>query len=343
MAILIVEDGSRRSVVHLDDRVSIGRSSENRVVIDAEGVAPVQAYVCRERGGYVLIPSSNATSISLNGKHVADRNRLYHGDEISIGPAKLAFLVERDEPAAEKNGGPRQAAGPVAQESKSTIRFYCKCGGRLRARKALAGRHGKCKYCGQRVRIPHASVDSTDAVSLINRQASPKKHPEASEAEAVEEICSVCQCSIEADDGTTVCSACGLPFHQECWDENLGCAAYGCSNVNVLKHGADISIPAQPFPPPVHPPPMPGRTPRQGLPSSADEIPWEFVFLGGSAIAAILSTVTFGLPSLAVAVLAGRYAANARQPRWPILLAVWGISGLAVIIGLILSAFLWLS
>ena len=136
-------------------------------------------------------------------------------------------------------------------------------------------------------------------------------------------------------------AACGLPFHQECWDENLGCAAYGCCNVNVLRHGADITIPMPPLPrPPGHPPSLPGQTPWQPPPSSDDEIPWEFVFLGGSAIAAIVSTATYGLPSLAVAAGAVCYAANARRPRWPILLAVWGISGLAVLIGLTLSAIL---
>jgi hypothetical protein len=76
---------------------------------------------------------------------------------------------------------------------------------------------------------------------------------------------------------------------------------------------------------------------------SGDQIPWEFLFLAGSAIAALISVVTYGLPSLAVAASAVVFAVNAKKPEIPILLGVWTVSGLAFFVGLFLSWVLWSS
>lgn len=68
------------------------------------------------------------------------------------------------------------------------------------------------------------------------------------DCEASTSICSICQCPVEPHDEVTECNACGLPFHQECWEENQGCAAYGCRNVHALKQGPDISVDGQALP-----------------------------------------------------------------------------------------------
>jgi hypothetical protein len=48
-------------------------------------------------------------------------------------------------------------------------------------------------------------------------------------------VCNICSYPIEQQlEKKTVCSACGLPFHSECWHEIGGCSAYGCTNVNLL-------------------------------------------------------------------------------------------------------------
>ena len=47
--------------------------------------------------------------------------------------------------------------------------------------------------------------------------------------------CGICQSAIFPDENTTTCPRCNLTFHAECWTENLGCASYGCEQVNALK------------------------------------------------------------------------------------------------------------
>jgi ssDNA-binding Zn-finger/Zn-ribbon topoisomerase 1 len=42
--------------------------------------------------------------------------------------------------------------------------------------------------------------------------------------------CSICQTAIVTGEKVVQCPDCGLPFHDECWTENRGCSAYGCSS-----------------------------------------------------------------------------------------------------------------
>lgn len=341
MASLIVKLGSRKSVVQLNDRASIGSSASSDCVID--GVASTQAQIRRDGRNYVLIPVDAGQAVMVNGEHVSGRHCwLRNGDQISIGEAVLVFQDQPGQRAkAKQNGGSGHADKRADRGSNSTVTFYCQCGNRLRARKALAGRHGKCKRCGERVQIPHTSTDDAQAEAKPSQQVAAKQGPEIVAAETVEEICCICQCPIELHDEMTVCDACGLPFHQECWGENLGCAAYGCRNVDALKQGADISIDGQALPLEEFDP-LPYQVPAaQPVGSASEEMPWEFLFLAASVLAALVSIITCGFPSLMVAASACVYAAKMREPNFLILAAVWGVSGIAFLVGAVLSYFLW--
>jgi ketosteroid isomerase-like protein len=59
--------------------------------------------------------------------------------------------------------------------------------------------------------------------------------------------CPYCQSKIKTGADFIVCSHCGTPHHQECWDENGGCTTYGCRNnpatenkVNFVNEAEDI-------------------------------------------------------------------------------------------------------
>jgi predicted RNA-binding Zn-ribbon protein involved in translation (DUF1610 family) len=39
------------------------------------------------------------------------------------------------------------------------------------------------------------------------------------------------------------CPACGASHHRECWEENGGCAVYGCVNGPVIEKRRDIEVP----------------------------------------------------------------------------------------------------
>ena len=216
--------------------------------------------------------------------------------------------------------------------SKDEIfRFLCDCGAALVAKTSQAGRKGKCKKCGRISDIP--SLD--DVVPL---EAAPD------DADAVQEVCSVCQTAIEDDDPRVVCGACGLPFHTECWRENLGCSAYGCENVNVLKQGPDITINQLPATPQTLSVPMSAPGASAASANMSDEIPWPYVLLGSSAIGCLLSIVMCGLPSLIVLFATAAYGqlkGFKKDPAIPIICFI--VSGLGFLGGLVLSLAFWRS
>lgn len=210
-------------------------------------------------------------------------------------------------------------------EPDQLIRFRCQCGAVLTARANLSGRKGKCKTCGNVQVIPRPEE------SLPKEEA-----PE--EATGVLEMCSVCQTGIEDDDERTTCDACHLPFHEECWTENLGCSAYGCTNVNALKDGPDIRVGQLPGAPPARPY-VPRATPR----SEDDDLPLDHLLLAASAIGTVVGFVTCGLPALLVSGLAAwRIAVNQRNSE-PVILPVLALvlSVMGLLTGLCLSAGFW--
>jgi DNA-directed RNA polymerase subunit M/transcription elongation factor TFIIS len=206
----------------------------------------------------------------------------------------------------------------------TVVRFRCECGAVLTARAKLSGRKGKCKKCGNVLVIP-AAEESLRA-------------DEAPDAVGIQEMCSVCQTVIEDDDARTTCNACKLPFHEECWQENLGCSAYGCSNVNALKQGADIVL--NELPPPAHPRFHPARPQKR----DEDDLPWDHLLLAASAIATVVGFVTCGVPTMIVIGLSGwRISHNVRNSS-PVMLPVLALvlSSLGMLVGFCLSAGFWL-
>ncbi len=133
-------------------------------------------------------------------------------------------------------------------------------------------------------------------------------------------ICPICQFPLEEGDRQE-CSECRLLYHKDCWQENFGCAAYGCRMVNCLKDGPDLRI-------------EPGkrRCPQCGFeqPESrteclrcgiifkkyeeywarcqhdakgtmegpAEGIPRDYIYLGISVLGALMSLFYYGIPSL---------------------------------------------
>lgn len=58
-------------------------------------------------------------------------------------------------------------------------------------------------------------------------------------------ICAICQTGFEAGEPSVNCPSCAAPFHQECWEENGGCASYGCESMpeTVAKENAEAFAP----------------------------------------------------------------------------------------------------
>lgn len=55
--------------------------------------------------------------------------------------------------------------------------------------------------------------------------------------------CAICMSSIGAGEAVRACDGCRSPYHDDCWNENGGCAVYGCTHVPKTEGLKPIEIP----------------------------------------------------------------------------------------------------
>jgi hypothetical protein len=164
-------------------------------------------------------------------------------------------------------------------------------------------------------------------------KALPARHPRdpSNSSAPVLRECAICQTAIDPEEQTTPCPSCGLIYHVECWQHNLGCASYGCDQVNALAPKPQSTIEA---------PQTSGGAEATGA-APAERVPWSFVLLGAAALGAAGSVLFFGVPSAVVALAVGWRAAKTRDFRDRILLTAAGLCVVGVVAGLTLSRFWW--
>jgi hypothetical protein len=156
--------------------------------------------------------------------------------------------------------------------------------------------------------------------------------PATTEAKpAPEVVCGACQSSISMLEQTTYCPECGVAFHADCWTENGGCSSYGCKQVNIL-------APPPAKTPTIEPEPVatvaaPAVVDELAAPAAPPEraVQWGYLLLPASMLAALLSSVSFGGPSLLLAI--GIVIYGMRHPR-----RSNKVSGFALLISTIAAA-----
>jgi hypothetical protein len=355
MAIIVIEhDGKRRAAV-IPERVLVGRRSMNHLIIDHRAVSRMHAWIERVEtpggGGptwYSITDAGSRTRTKVNGKPIVDRQILADGDVIAIGPATLTFHSNGHMPAgAETFELPRE---PRVSPDEVGHLFHCRCGAPLWASPEYYGHVGKCRYCRAPLVVPHApgsrangnghassvlritADEATAAAAPVKRAATGLRRPPRPATPLVEAqpMCGVCQSAIGMFEEKTGCPACGLAFHAECWIENYGCSAYGCSQVNaLLPEGAANA--------------MAGTL---GLPTAGESapppFPWEFLLLAGSVFGALLGAVSFGVPALLAAGASGAYWAKHREgERNTIVLLAGALGVLGAAAGAVVSYLLY--
>ncbi|MFO1512099.1 MAG: RING finger protein [Verrucomicrobiota bacterium] len=98
------------------------------------------------------------------------------------------------------------------------IKFQCSnCGQHLEAPPEAAGCALACPSCQSSIRVP-----STTASELL---------------------CAICQNTIRSDESRSACPGCAAEYHADCWQENGGCAVYGCAQVPQVEQRRAIEIP----------------------------------------------------------------------------------------------------
>lgn len=109
----------------------------------------------------------------------------------------------------------------------SAIRFACaSCGQRLEVAEHAEGCAVQCPACKTQLVIPREETGHRPPGGHTGK------------------TCGICQSGISGREVETACPVCQAPYHSECWQENGGCAVYGCSEVPQVEQRASIEIPA---------------------------------------------------------------------------------------------------
>lgn len=72
--------------------------------------------------------------------------------------------------------------------------------------------------------------------------------------------CAVCQSAMAPGEAAAQCPACRAPYHADCWEENRGCAVYGCPEVSPTEPRHSLEIPVSYWGQEEKPCPVCGRT-----------------------------------------------------------------------------------
>ena len=303
MPILIVEFSGKRKRAMLNGLASIGRTPSNDVVIEHPAVSRTHAVIENVDGTYFISDSGSKNGTIVGEDTIVEKRQLTDGDRISIGPAVLTFHLS-DEYIDQPGQSP-------LTETHAGMLMDCECGAKLWVPKELIGGRGQCQKCGRTI------------------QLTPAQSPPAPQTD---HLCSICQWKIEATDAAHTCSACGLVVHEECWQENHGCSAYGCPQVNVLDKPEEVAEVMEEI---GHPPTL---TPQH------HRFPWEFAMLAASVVGSLLGLLVFGAVPLLTMTASGIYLLkHGRKTRVPVLVAAMGVSLLGLIAGVVVSCFWWMN
>ena len=134
--------------------------------------------------------------------------------------------------------------------------------------------------------------------------------------------CAICQTSIHPSEQVWTCPKCSLVYHAECWQSNMGCASYGCEQVNALAPKEEDK-PAAPM--------------QQPIVEAIEPLPWSFLLLGAATISLAVSGLTYGIPSGVIGILSAVRLYKKHHFRDRPLVWAAGLSLVGVICGVFIS------
>jgi hypothetical protein len=289
-------------------------------------VSRIHAWIDTADQRFCVTDAGSRTGTFVNGKRLQGKADLRDGDRIQIGPAHLTFRARAGLPAGVSQldfSRHDAAADAGARAVDGGVLFDCSnCRAPLWIPSVHAGRLGKCRFCASVLRIPNPAAPAAAS------------HAHTSTLVA----CGVCQSPIQPGEHTTSCPDCALTFHADCWQDNYGCAAYGCSQVNVLSPQTAVEV-------------LDDNATESSLAGSqadaADEtassggVAPEHALLASSVLGTLLGALAFGVPALLALVACVVHAK--RSPKTPALVyAAMALSVLGVLGGVAFSYYWWL-
>src|SRR5690349_324836 len=118
------------------------------------------------------------------------------------------------------------------------ISYSCACGRRLRSAEEHAGKRVRCPQCQALVRVPAPAGAAAPLPAPAARAAAPA--PPRRDASSG---CPVCLTPLDDAGPGVSCPACATRFHADCWEENGGCAVYGCAQAPATEKRTAIETP----------------------------------------------------------------------------------------------------
>jgi FHA domain len=214
-ATLLVESVHALEPFEIESGAIIGRDKRNDVAIDHPTVSRRHARIELGRSGWRIIDLNSANGSSLNEQRIAGRATLKDGAALQIGRVRAWFFA----------GPVPEGWAPSADVQLAGKLMRCLCGHIGWVPEHAAGMRLPCKACGRDV-VVQDSVPST-----IDEQ----QHAVAT--------CAACHTSIWPHEPMHRCVECDSTMHVDCWNENRGCATYGCPQVNVLDDASPEASP----------------------------------------------------------------------------------------------------
>jgi phage FluMu protein Com len=115
----------------------------------------------------------------------------------------------------------------------AAIRFHCThCEQPLEIAEEAAGLAVKCPRCQTELRVPAGMAAAVSATASAPLPATGSSS-----------ICAICLSPVSQGEAKAACPDCSAAYHAECWEENRGCAVYGCSQVPEVEQRQAIEIP----------------------------------------------------------------------------------------------------
>ena len=100
---LITNDG-RRSTFQIDrEKITIGRSNDNNVILSDRTVSRHHAQITKTKFGYLLTDLESSNGTRVNEKPIQRTLLLKHNDKIRIGGSSLIFLTEKEQEPPPEN------------------------------------------------------------------------------------------------------------------------------------------------------------------------------------------------------------------------------------------------
>jgi hypothetical protein len=101
-----------------------------------------------------------------------------------------------------------------------------------------------CSSCGREFIASDASSASGSACPDCQKWGNQGSSPvPPKDTISLPRVCGICLSPVEAGAPTSSCTACNALYHEECWQENRGCAVYGCSQTPQVEQRSSVEIP----------------------------------------------------------------------------------------------------